>query len=582
MDSEFTPIHYPRCDQVTLTGRLSPRYQGNLHYLAHIYETREDWMLEPFRHRGKQWVLEPLRNKKGELAWAGEYAGKWLDAAALSASDAGGGKLGQAAARFVSELIATQESDGYLGIELPARRRQGSDWDWDVWNIKYAITGLLTYFETSQDKASLDAAVRCGEWLINQFGMVSAADHPFFRSTMNGGSNVIVLDQLSRLYRFTGERKFLEFAAAVIAHYPPLETMRSTSQAPIWHAYNLAGYLGGVVDLAIASHSRTELIWLEKVWEDITNRHLYPTGSIGFSEHLSETAPNDTPVENGEPARHHQETCATVEWLLFNALLYEATGRVRYMEHMEQTIYNALLAAQSLDGMQWMYYTPLRYEKRWFTGPTSCCYWSGPRGIARLPGWVYALDHEGIRVNLYESGEATLQLDKSVVAIKQISLYPDLGKIILEVEPAAPVNFTLRLRIPLGTREAQFKLNGQPILPNSEADGYFGFQRIWSQGDRITMEFDILVMVHNFLGAHYGIIVRGPEVLAVDQRDNPALDLGRIMLREQISLRSIDPMNGRRRYQGEVIVDSRSVQIVFTPYADCGSDGTRFRVAFPK
>jgi uncharacterized protein len=539
-------------------------------------------MLEPLRQRGMDWVLEPLRNKKGELAWAGEYAGKWLDAAALSTSDITDKQLGQAAARFAEELIATQESDGYLGIELPVRRGQNSDWDWDVWNVKYAMAGLLTHFETSQEAASLDAAVRCGEWLTNRFGMISSADHPFFRATMDGGANAIVLDQLARLYRLTGKRKFLEFANAVVAHYPPIERMRSTCQAPIWHAYNLTSYLGGIVELAIASNNKTELIWIEKVWEDITSRHLYPTGSLSFSEHLSETAPNDTPVENGEPTRHHQETCATVEWLLFNALLYQATSRVRYMERMEQTIYNALLSAQSLDGLQWMYFTPLRYEKRWFTGPTSCCYWSGPRGIARLPGWVYALDNEGVRVNLYESGEATLQLDDSAVAIKQTSHYPDLGKVIVEVNTAAPVNITLRLRIPPGAKELEFKLNGHPVPPDSTEDGYFGFCRIWSQGDRIEMEFDIPVTVRDFLEAQYGVVVRGPEVLAVDQKDNPALDLDRITLREQITLRRIGPVNGRRRYQGEATIDSGSVEVVFTPYADCGGDGTRFRTAFPK
>jgi uncharacterized protein len=580
MHPDFDFLHYPRCDQVTMTGRLSTRYRGNLRYLEHIYETREDWMLEPFRHRGMDWVLEPLRNKKAELAWAGEYAGKWLDAAALSASNSGDEHLGQAAAKFSSELITTQELGGYLGIELPARRGHGSDWD--VWNVKYAMTGLLTSFETSEDESSLNAAVRCGEWLIHQFGMVSAADHPFFSSTMEGGANVGVLDQLARLYCFTKERKFLEFANAVVAHYPPIERMRITYQAPLWHAYNLASYLGGVVELAMASNRKEELSWVEKVWEDITSQHLYPTGSLSFSEHLSETAPNDTPVENGEPARHHQETCATVEWLLFNSLLYQATGRVRYMEHMEQTIYNALLAAQSLDGLQWMYFTPLRYEKRWFTGPTSCCYWSGPRGIARLPGWVYALDNEGLRVNLYESGEAALQLDDSAVAIKQTSFYPDLGKVIVEVEPAAPVTFTLRLRIPPSASEIQLKLNGQPVLPDSAEDGYFGFRRIWSQGDSIEMEFEVPVTVRDFLDAHYGIIVRGPEVLAVDQQDNPALDLDQITLREKMILNSIGPVNGRRRYQGEVTVDNQSVQVVFTPYADCGGDGARFRTAFPK
>ena len=96
------------------------------------------------------------------------------------------------------------------------------------------------------------------------------------------------------------------------------------------------------------------------------------------------------------------------------------------------------------------------------------------------------------------------------------------------------------------------------------------------------MVSEIPVMISEFLNPHYGIIVRGPEVMAVDQQDNPNLDLDQVMLREQPILRSIDPVNGRRRYQGDVKVDNRPVQIIFTPYADCGSDETRFRVAFPK
>jgi hypothetical protein len=98
----------------------------------------------------------------------------------------------------------------------------------------------------------------------------------------------------------------------------------------------------------------------------------------------------------------------------------------------------------------------------------------------------------------------------------------------------------------------------------------------------VKMEFDMPVAVRDFLNAQYGIIVRGPEVLAIDQQDNPAVDLDQITLREQIIMKRIGPVNGRRRYQGEVSVDSRPMQIVFTPYADCGGDGTRFRVAFPK
>ena len=576
---DFKTIRYPGCDQVTLAGRLSARYQGNQRFLADIYETRKDWMLEPFQNRGQEWMLEPLRNKKGELPWAGEYAGKWLDAASLSAADSHGEQLGMYARTFAEALIATQEIDGYLGIEVPSKRGEASEWD--TWNIKYAMTGLLTHYKAHQDKTSLHAAVRCGEWLIHQFGMVSDSDHPFFSGPMDGGVNVNILDQFARLYRFTGDRNFLEFASTVVAYYPPIARMRSTHQAPFWHAYNLAGYLCGVVELAIADNRKEELFWVEKVWEDLTGRHVYPTGSLGFNELLGESAPNDTPVFDGQPERHHQETCATVEWLLFNALLYQATGRVRYVESMEQTIYNALLAAQSLDGMKWMYFTPLRYEKRWFTGPTSCCYYSGPRGIARLPEWVYALDNEGIRVNLYESSEARFLLEGVEVILKQSSFYPDLGKVILQIQPETTLSFILRLRIPSPAGETHIKINGDPIPGEPEGDGYYRIQRQWSKGDQVVMEFDIPVAVNQFLSHQYGVLVRGPEVLAVDQCDNASLDINDIVLAEGVILNSIDPVDGRRRYMGDVSVAGQATQVIFTPYADCGSEGSLFRTAFP-
>ena len=571
-------ISYPGAGQVALSGGLSARYLGNQRYLADIYERKKDWMLEPFRNRGQEWVLEPLRNRKQELNWAGEYAGKWLDAAVVTANSRHDEGLGECAGAFAASLIATQEPDGYLGIEAPAHRAQA---EWDLWNVKYSMTGLLTHYEVYQAEASLRAALRAGEWLIDRFGMVLDSNNPFFHSPSEGGVSVDILDQFVRLYRFTHERKFLDFVSSVLAHFPYVVEMRSTRKAPLTHAYMLSGYLGGVVELAALDDFKEELQWVAGVWEDLVAHHLYPTGSLGYREHLRESAPNDTPVDNGQPEKHHQETCATVEWLLLNARLHRATGEARYVQRMEQTIYNALLAAQSADGMSWMYYTPLRYEKRWFTGPTSCCYWSGPRGIAHLPEWVYALDSDGIRVNLYESSDATLRLDGRDVAVKQVSLYPDSGTVTLEIRPEIPLSFTLRLRIPFHAGETQVKLNGRPIPAVPVAAGYYELHRRWSRGDRVAMEFGIPVAVHHFLNDQYGVLVRGPEVLAVEQRDNVSLELDQLMLREGLVLRSIEPLDGRRRYMGDVQANGRSVPVVFTPYADCGGDGARFRTAFP-
>jgi len=247
---------------------------------------------------------------------------------------------------------------------------------------------------------------------------------------------------------------------------------------------------------------------------------------------------------------------------------------------MEQTIYNALLAAQSTDGLGWLYYLPLRYEKTWFSGPTSCCYWSGPRGVARLPDFVYGVDNEGIRVNLYESSKGSLNVNGQTVAIEQESDYPDSGWVTLGIKAEQPLSFTLRMRVPAQASASEFQLNGERAWPDAEVDGYYQLRRQWSH-DLLELRFGIQTATRRFLKNDYAVLVRGPEVLAVDQRDNPALDLDQVTLRERMPLTSAKPAHGRRRYAGQALVNGQPERVVFTPYADCGGDGARFRTAFP-
>ncbi len=572
-----TTVRFPNPDQIVLAGRLSARSLGNQSYLKHIYETKKDWMLEPFRNRGQEWVLEPLRDKKGELAWAGEYAGKWLDAASLVAAGSKDEALLGYVAEFAAALVACQESDGYLGIEIPAKRGIG----WDVWNNWNAMLGLITHYENFKFEASLKAAVKCGKWVINRFGMISDTNHHFFSNAHDLVCNGPIVQEFARLYRITQERIFLDFATSVVHHYLPMDKVQNEGKAPMVHVYHLAEFLAGAVDLAVLDYSADELHGIESAWQDLVERHLYPTGSLGFREQLREIAPNDIPVENGQPDKHHQETCATTAWLLLNSRLFQATGKVRYVHIMEQTIYNALLAAQSSDGNQWMYYTPLRYEKRWFSGPTSCCYWSGPRGIARIPEWIYALDGDGILVNLYESSTGIFHINGNVISIEQSSAYPDRGQVILRLAPESPISFPLRLRDPVPGEKMQITLNGKNITTDLDLHGYLSIHRKWYMGDQVRLKFDIPVAVHNFLNDKYGVVTHGPEVLAVDQRDNSNLDLDRLMILRGMAIRGADPVDGRRRYVSEGVMNGHLTQVYFTPYADAGGDQARFRTAFP-
>ena len=51
-DLHHATIRFLNPSHITMAGRLSARYSGNLSYLKGIYETRKEWMLEPFENYG--------------------------------------------------------------------------------------------------------------------------------------------------------------------------------------------------------------------------------------------------------------------------------------------------------------------------------------------------------------------------------------------------------------------------------------------------------------------------------------------------------------------------------------------------
>ena len=95
------------------------------------------------------------------------------------------------------------------------------------------------------------------------------------------------------------------------------------------------------------------------------------------------------------------------------------------------------------------------------------------------------------------------------------------------------------------------------------------------------MEFDIPIYVEHFLSDRYGILARGAEILSVDQLDNPTLDFDQLALPGEVALSRLDSKDGRRRYASEMYANGRLAQVVVTPYAESGGEGSRFRTAFP-
>src|SRR5262249_43819125 len=120
-------------------------------------------LLEPFRAR--------LQPSAAQSAWAGEHAGKWIDAASLAWLNSGDPALRAELARVVSGRVGAQEAMGYLGTYPPDRRfglYEGAEWD--AWVHKYDLVGLLSFWRATGDAHALPAARRVADLLFGLFG----------------------------------------------------------------------------------------------------------------------------------------------------------------------------------------------------------------------------------------------------------------------------------------------------------------------------------------------------------------------------------------------------------------------------
>ncbi|MHC4690390.1 MAG: beta-L-arabinofuranosidase domain-containing protein, partial [Planctomycetota bacterium] len=506
-------IPSPASVQLDPDGRLGARFKGNVNYVRYQHDHYGEFMLESFatRHYSPGKLLERV--------WDGEYAGKWLDAATRTTVNTGDDAQLAMVDDFAASLRKYQQPDGYMGIKLPTDRELNY-WEqgWDVWVQWNSMIGFLTHYELRGDSDSLEAASRVGDWIVKAYSPIESEQARFLQSGM-GFTNVAVIGQLMRLHRHTGNEELLEFVGKVIQNYPPIQQMLSSGEPFLIHPYMLSAVLMGVLDYAEATKDTEMLAKVEQVWQGLVDDHLFPTGSLGNREDLQEGPLKDV------PGAQLQETCATTEWIFFTQSLYAITGRAKYAAELERTSYNALLAAQSADGMRWCYWTPLRYSKHWFHGPTRCCFWSGPKGIARLPQLIYATKGNAVYVNFFETSHAVLDTDDGQVQVTQDSEVPGVGKSTVTLKTPSDWKGTLRVRVPTWSADFQAKLNGSGVPNGGDMKGYRDIDLEGSSEYRIEIQFNMPLLLENLSENDY-VLRRGPEVLSVDVRDNIETWLG--------------------------------------------------------
>jgi DUF1680 family protein len=500
-------------DRVHLTGWIGARMQVN--------EANRLAKLDPAR------LLEGYRKRPGRQSWDGEHVGKWLHAATLAWVNTGDAALRQKLDYVAAELVKCQLEDGYLGTYLEKDR-----WtEWDVWAHKYNLIGLITYVRYTGNTEPLPACRRMADLLCKTFG-----ERPDQRDIIKAGHHVglaptSVLEPMVLLYRLTGEPRYLDFCKYILRAWEhpngpkiisTLLSQKRVDKVGNGKAYEMLSCLNGALEYYRTVGGRDILDACVNAWQDIVGNRLYLTGASSYNEvfHDDYDLPNVSNVG---------ETCVTVTWLQFNAQLLRLTGEARFAEQLERLILNQLLGAQRCDGSAWGYYVQMEGKKPYSsTLDGHCCLSSGPRGLALISTFALTTDGDGVVVNLYDEGTATLELreTKAPVTLTTKTLYPGDGKVLINVQPAASGEFCVKLRMPSTCPSPSTRVNGKKVEGKPGPDGYLAIKRKWTTGDRIELQLRLEPRV--IIGDHENqgkiALACGPLVLAADAALLPSAD----------------------------------------------------------
>ncbi|MEA3366744.1 MAG: glycoside hydrolase family 127 protein, partial [Planctomycetota bacterium] len=556
----------PAVPEKSEAGYLATRMRVNLEH--RLLTLNLDSILEPYEKRpGKQW-------------WAGEHVGKFLHAAAYTWGYTANKRLKSRMDDAVRRVIATQLPNGYLGTYLPKDYWK----QWDVWSHKYNLIGLLTYYEFTGEAASLAAARRVGDLLCATFGEGEGQHNIALNGTHVGMAPSSVLQPMTMLYTYTGEKKYLDFCRYIVKAWdhprgPKILSsllahgnVRKTANNK---AYEMLSCLVGLLYLHRVTGEPDYLTACTNAWTDVMTCRHYITGTTSWSEHFRDDY--DLP---GQDARGGMgEGCVTVTWLQLNWHLLRLTGEARYADEIERIVYNALLGAQSPTRGTLCYFTPLEGRKPYgkvshgIPPDVCCCSSSLPRGIALIPHVMAGTIRSAPAILLYEPCRASIPAKAAdgkpvTVAMEMQTAFPDKGTATLTVRPSREAAFTLRLRVPGWCSTYSATVGGKTYA--GRPGKFLDIQRTWRPGDRVAVKMAMRLQVlaggdGQPLGKTYPdkvAIQRGPQVLAVDETaPRPELPDGWV---------------GTQIYTVKGTRAGKPVSLVMVPYADAGQTGGQY------
>ncbi len=567
---------------------------------------------------------------------------KWLETVAYSLTGRPDDELAKNADDVIDLIGRAQQSDGYLNtyytIARPDKRWGCLTEGHELYCAGHMIEAAAAYFQSTGKRPFLDIAVRFADLICEVFGTGENQNHGY------PGHQEIEL-ALVKLYRATNNRRYLEQAKYFIdvrGHQPNyfIEEIEKTNGEDIFnpelkvydpaysqshmppreqktaegHAVRALYMYSAMADIAEAYDDAELLAACETLWENIVERRMYITGSVGSSARM-ERFTTDFDLPNDV---NYSETCASVGLMMFGARMARIKKDASYFDAVEKALYNTVLAGISLSGDRYFYVNPLEVwpascmahtskmhvktvRQEWFD--CACCPTNVARTLTALGDYVASYSKDALYLNLFISHSAKVTLGDTAVEVELDSSFMKDGSSKLCVRPEKPAEFAINIRIPQYVKGYSIKVDGADAGPVHVENGYARLSGMWSKESCIDIWFDIqaeLVAAHPEVRADAGkiAIVKGPLVYCLEEADNGG-NLASVFVRQDAQLEECFDQNlfggtATIKCKGEKIIGwgnglykpapikTRPVELTAIPYFLWGNRGENEMIVWLK
>lgn len=489
---------------------------------------------------------------------------KWLEACATVYAVTKDPKLDALMDKFIEQVALAQRNDGYIhtpvvisernagidshagdhtniGIEIGSDHKKAfaSRLNFETYNLGHLMTAGIVHKRATGKTTLFDCGRKAADFLYN-FLINDAAElsrNAICPSHYMGAAE---------MYRETGDQKYLTLAKGLIAirdsvqngedHNQDRHKLRDQYEA-MGHAVRANYLYAGVADLYAETGEAQLMKNLSAIWDDIIQHKIYLMGGCGAL--YDGVSPDGTTYDQPSIQQIHQaygrqfqlpqeaahnEICAQIGMLLFSWRMFQVTGESKYIDNIENELYNGILSGISLNGKDYFYTEALRrtaefpYTMRWPKQRQHyiscfCCPPNTTRTLCQAQEYAYSLSGDTLFVNLY--GENILKTRD--LEVEQSTNYPWEGKVKLMIKKAKRLS-CVRFHIPEWCGKYDLQVNGETVVSSPI------LTRKFKKGDVIEISFEMrprLIEANPLVeeAKNQVAVKRGPVVYCLEGQD---------------------------------------------------------------